>query len=691
MHIVLACGSMAFGPRTPKLGSIGGSEMAALQLALSLGKRGHEVHVFCNLPPQGAPDFVPDGTCDPDSGVIFHDIRGYGHYVNEVEHDLTIGVRDPQFMAMTCKSKKKVLWAHDIFTKRGMARALDQMQFTFDEIWCVSEWHRNQINEATGYPLDHIVALHNGVVQYDDVETIDRASKHLIYASRPERGLENLIKPGGVMDNLPEYTLSVAMYPHHPEQMRPFYEQIFARMSVMPNVEFIGGKPNHTLRQIIADSAAYIYPTQFEETSCILARECIEQGTPFITTRIGALPETLGDCGIYFEDWLSANKIAEPERGSTGWCKLFAMFFREAMQNKALIALTQDKMALRDDLYWDGVAEIVEQHAAPAGAVAQTCTACIIAMNNEDSILQCLNSLVGNVDAIQIALGPCEDRTPQIIAQFHDAHPEIVFTVMPAPKIEARKFGFDDARNLSTWGVTTDWILWIDTDEYLVAPNTIRQYLRNNALQAYLICQHHFTVEPRGAAAQIDRPARLFRNGLGYKARGHIHEHFEIPEGGPGRAYLINDVDIGHTGYKDEKTRYARFLRNFPFIEWEHEENNDRKLNHFLWFRDIIHRMRMELKEGRQDNALKLAHEAEAYYNEHQGDMGAFGPGIYMAVSLMSEVYNLLGKGTPIKIGLQIESGQTGFEGLFVSYEQLEKTLRQILQPEFTERSSRYY
>jgi SAM-dependent methyltransferase len=68
-------------------------------------------------------------------------------------------------------------------------------------------------------------------------------------------------------------------------------------MARLPNVRFIGGQSNHTLRQIIRESAAYIYPTQFEETSCILARECIEQQTPFLTTSIGALPETLGDCG----------------------------------------------------------------------------------------------------------------------------------------------------------------------------------------------------------------------------------------------------------------------------------------------------------------------------------------------------------------------------------------------------------
>lgn len=682
MHIVIACGAMPFGPHTPSMRSLGGSETAALELSKALARAGHDVHLFCNLPPSG-PDAWPDGKAL--EGVTYHILQGYGKYVNDVEHDLTISVRDPQFVIFECKSKKKVLWAHDIFTKRGMQKALDQMGWCFDEIWAVSEWHRQQIHTATGYPLEHIVALRNGCVKYDDIEQGLRGTNNLIYASRPERGLDNLIKPGGVMENLPEFKLTVAMYEHFPEHMRGYYQMIFARMKQMPNVEFVGGKPNHELRQMIAASAAYIYPTQFEETSCILARECIEQRTPFITTKTGALPETLADCGIYFEDWLEANSLDEPEKGSTGWCKLFAMFFREAMKSKDVIDSSLAAMSKRDDLYWDGVADMIKEPTFKR----QTIGAAVIAMNNEATIRQMLDSLVGNVDEIHIALGPSTDRTQEIIENFGKDHPEIPIAIIGAPKIEPYVFGFDDARNLSAGGLNTDWILWIDTDEFLVG--NLRKYARNNYLQAYLIAQHHFTVEPRGGQTQIDRPARLFRNNIGFKARGHIHEHFELPEGGPGRAYLCQDVDLGHTGYKNEEIRKGRFDRNWPFLQWEHGEKTQRKLNHFLWFRDIVHRMRWEMKEGRPHEAVKLAQEGEKYYNAHTEDMGAFGPGIFLALSYMKEIYTVLGKGVPLKVAIQLDDRQAVFEGLFVDYAQMERIIAQMLKPEFDDRSSRYY
>jgi glycosyltransferase involved in cell wall biosynthesis len=668
--------------------SLGGSETAALMLAQALGARGHDVKMFCNLPPAGAPDFVPQGYVE--GGVTYLPVEEFGQYVNNVEHDLTIGVRAPQFMAFECKSKKKVLWAHDIFTKRGMGQAINEMGWCFDEIWTVSEWHRHQVNEATGYPLDHIVALRNGIVRYEDVETIDRGKKNIIYAARPERGLDNLIMPGGVMDCLPDYTLTVCMYEHFPEHMRAYYEQIMTRMKEMPNVNFVGSKPNHELRQMIADSAAYIYPTQFEETSCILARECIEQGTPFLTTSVGALSETLGDCGIYFEDWLHENNLVEPDRGTTGWCKLFAQFFRERMEDRVVIDATQDLMALRDDLYWDGVAEIVEEHATPKGPVQQTIGAAIIAMNNEDTILRCLNSLVGQVDEIHIALGPSTDDTDRIIHRFWKDHPEIKMVVMEAQKIEPYKFGFDDARNLSVSRLNTDWIFWIDTDEYLVGD--LRKYARENCWESYMISQHHFTVEPRGQATQIDRPARLFRNKAGFVCRGHIHEHFEkMPEGGPGRSMFLPDVDIGHTGYVNEAVRKSRFDRNWPFLEWQHDEKDQRKIDHFLWLRDLIHRMRIEINKGNLKGAVALANEAESYYNEHYEDMAAFGPGIFMSLQYLAEAYKVLNKGIPIKVHMQLDNRNATFEGLFTSYEQLERVTAQMLKPEFIERGGRYY
>ena len=992
MEIVIAAGGMPFGPTTLQHKSLGGSETAIIMLAEQLKKKGHMVTVFAPLPVPDAPDFHHNGEED-DNGTRWVHVNNFSNYICNTHCDLLIASRDPRLVALNAQAKKKVLYCHDIATHRGMQGALDQMNWTIDELWAVSKWHAKQIAEVTGYPMKNIRVVPNGIVP---VETIPapRSETQLVYASRPERGLENLIKEGGVMEHLPEYTLKVAMYDHFPDDMKPFYEWIFARIEQLPNVEVVGSLRQQEMRQLLADSAAYIYPTQFEETSCILARECISVGTPFITTPVGALEETLCDCGIFFRDY---DMDGDYEPGSPDWCEAFAHFFRETLTDGVEIRQVQEAMKLRTDLYWDTAAKaatrnfkpkdvkvfsrawslvqdgdvvpayafltdqehldvpslelarqiekfypflldpddegyeslqsyynrfyafkkpeikygidygrgtqryecikktigettkpgdvIVEygcgeghisgplakdfgdrtfiafdqvqqnvdmvnkfqedfgttnlqafvvetpdearekvleidygdgigiadavicvevlEHCArpwevatqveslvkdggqvvittPYGAwepltfevqhdqfewrnhiwhldkdavrklfgkkpcmemlslsngtthdgrsignlfytfeadhkpikpldplakaknahARQTVGVAAICMNDENTILQMLHSLDREVHFVQFAMGPSTDNTRALIEQFFTEHPHMQYRIIDVPKItpplkdgdnEIAGFGFDDARNESTMDLERwfDWVMWMDTDEYL--SGSIGRYLRNNCLDAYLIPQHHFTCAPRGAPVQVDRPARLFRSGRGYEAVGHIHEHFELPEGGPGRCFMLTDVDLGHVGYVNEDVRKQRFSRNFPFLVWDHEERPDRKLGKFLWFRDIVHRMRWLSANGQVNDALALAHEAEEHYNANWRDMATFGTGTFQAIEYLAEARKLLGIGTEMEVGIRLDDRDCSLKGRFINTEEINRVLKQILDPEFKRRGSRYY
>lgn len=986
MEIVIAAGGMPFGPNTLTHKSLGGSETAVLMLAKQLRQKGHYVTVFCQLPEQGQPDFVHNGE-ECEDGVRWVHINNFQNFASATQIDLLIASRDPRLVAVPSQAKKKVLWCHDIATHRGLGLALDQIGWAFDEIWAVSKWYAKQIHKVTGYPKKRIKVVTNGIVP---VETIPapRSEYQLVYAARPERGLVNLIREGGIMERLPEYELKVAMYAHFPEDMRDFYEWVFARMEAMPNVEMVGGLPQQQMRQLIHDSAAYIYPTQFEETSCILARECIEQGTPMLTTRVGALPETLGDCGIFFEDY--SNVHSEP--GDDDWCAAFAEFVSDTLSHWSLVDDKRDYMKDRKDLYWDTacnqvldlakpedtklfskawslvqdgdvipayalltaqkkldapsfqlsrqieqfypfildesdpnyetlasyykrfyafkkpeinygidyargndrfnaikeavakytkpgdniveygcgeghisgplakdfpdrtfiafdqvqqnvdmvnafdadfgtsnlkahrvdtpqdamqiaglnfdlaicvevlehcvrpweVATAVEDLVKPHGRVVittpigawepltfekkkhewmwrnhiwhldkaaardmfgnkpdfqmmslvsghderdgrvigqlfytfeadhreikpllpmkkalidahhrQTIAVAAICMNDENTIMQMLHSLDRKVQFVQFAMGPSTDRTRELIETFFDDHPHMGHKIIDVQKIEPPTeqngelvggFGFDDARNASIEGLyeTFDWVLWMDTDEYL--SGQISKYLRHNHLDGYLVPQHHFTVAPRGAPVQIDRPARLMRSSAGYIARGHIHEHFEIAKGGPGNCYMPPDIDLGHVGYVNEGVRQNRFQRNWPFLCWDHETDPERKLHKFLWFRDIIHRMRWVLNEGNREGAIALAREAETYYDDNWKDMASFGMGTLQAIQYLSEARKFLGRGTAVKVDIQIDENQSAtIEGHFVNSDEITRVVKQMLDPEFKRRGSKYF
>jgi hypothetical protein len=237
-------------------------------------------------------------------------------------------------------------------------------------------------------------------------------------------------------------------------------------------------------------------------------------------------------------------------------------------------------------------------------------------------------------------------------------------------------------------------VLWIDTDEYV--SGDFRKFLRHSSLDSYIIPQHHFTCVPRGGETQIDRPARLFKSGHGFHAVGHIHEHFEMGDGGPGRIWLLPDVDIGHTGYVNEDVRRDRFKRNFPFLEWDHHEQQNgtkpaRKLHKFLWFRDIIHRMRFALGDRNQAAGLALAQEARKYYDEHWQEMMAFGPGLIQSLQYLSEANMVLNQGVECRITIQFDDRSVPLAGRFTDYEQVRRLVEYMMKPEFSERLDKYY
>jgi len=85
---------MPFGPTTLDTQSLGGSETAALMLGKELVKRGHNVKMFCNLPPRERPDHWPGGKAS--DGVVYVPLEHYQGVAATAQSDLTIIVRDPR-------------------------------------------------------------------------------------------------------------------------------------------------------------------------------------------------------------------------------------------------------------------------------------------------------------------------------------------------------------------------------------------------------------------------------------------------------------------------------------------------------------------------------------------------------------------------------------------------------------------
>lgn len=962
LEIVIAAPGMPFAADTLKHKSLGGSETAALSLAKALKMRGHIVTVFCVLPPPGSPDFIgPKGGIGSD-GVRYADVADYGQFITGTEVDLLIAQRTPELLALPHQARKAVLWAHDLATYHGPSQALQGYGWNMDEIWCVSNWHADQYAKVTGYPREHIKVLKNAITTQDVIPTGLKDDTQLVYAARPERGLEVLVRPGGIMSRLPEFTLHVAMYDNFPEHMRGYYGQLFSWASQLPNVKLLGSLTQLQLRTLMDNAGGYIYPTNFEETSCILAQEAMERGCLFMTRPKGALSDTLGEFGDFYD--------GEQEYGSDEFCEGFASFVRARMEDAAIIR--KDILNHWQARYWSHAAEDVESMAEPApvnpfstawslveesdiipaiayirnlegplspalkrldesivqlypylfgqctfaeyyeryfvredskgarerrsmvgnprfeaiaeqvaalpsGAtiidygcaegviildlaqrfpdknfvgidfaksnvdlcikyayslglmntefhhgstdnwplgfqahavictevlehverpwevigflenrvipggrviitvpagpwealglydkeqfnwrahiwhinkwmlrqmfadkggchmaslpsqglpdgravghtvfaynadhqpvhainpldkvarhrVRQTVTACLI-LDRADSLPRMLKSISRHVQVLNAVITDREREVLPALARFADDHPWVqcnYYTL--GHRLEPRKFGFDDARNLSMEfvPVSTDWVLWIDEDEYLSGDP--RKYLRNNAFDSYAIHQHHFTCDPRGAPTQLDKPARLFRTNRGFSFYGKVHEHAEKGwNGGPGFAFILPDVDIGHVGYVNEDVRRGRFNRNFPFLEWDHEVNPTRNIGRFLWLRDILHRMRYFAQMGNMPEAQKLALEAVDFYKAEWKEWSQVGMGGEQAIGYYGEALAFLGRGLPVSFQVKVGEAVQQHSCVFDNEDEVLDVIRTHLKGNFDRKRSGYW
>lgn len=377
MYFVIHCAGMPFDGNTIKHESLGGSESAACYLARELAGRGHRVTLFTASRNKGVYDgvrYLWMGECTQQNpfGELF------AHFATKTPHDVLIIQRQPHaFATAAFASKINLLWTHDLATY-SHKRLFDAGLPFIDRVLAVSDWHKAQIESIAGVQRTTISVLRNGV----DLSLYDgppqetalpdtlKGKKILLYTSRPERGLENLVRPDGIMEHIyrtnPEAHLLVAGYENTTPQMKTFYEYLWSRCQILPNVSLIGALSKPQLADLQKLAYLHVYPTEFEETSCITAMECAAAGLPFISTAVGALPETNNRLGAVLLKNSKTDVFTEA---------VVKLLNDEELRN----SMSERQLAAASALSWkhsavrlEGIcAEIFEERLSNAGSVAR--------------------------------------------------------------------------------------------------------------------------------------------------------------------------------------------------------------------------------------------------------------------------------------------------------------------------------
>jgi len=328
MNIVMWCGGMPFDGDTVKHSSLGGSESAAYYMANELADLGYKVTLFTSADEAMVSDkgvkYQPCGQFTDQSplGDNFH------FFAENTPHDVLIVQRHPMAFKRRFASKLNLWWLHDLPDAKNKGH-IQGMMYNVDGVLVVSEFHKQKVVEAYDLKPEVVHVVHNGIdlslfgegrelfkegedviptssVRYD-MQGCREDGIRLLYTSRPERGLEHLVGPGGIMERLSalgeRHHLYVCGYDNTTSQTRAYYDSLYQRCDELPNVTVLGALTKQELADVMRQCDALVYPCpgptipEFDEVSCITAMECMAAGLPFISSDRGALPETCDESG----------------------------------------------------------------------------------------------------------------------------------------------------------------------------------------------------------------------------------------------------------------------------------------------------------------------------------------------------------------------------------------------------------
>jgi tetratricopeptide (TPR) repeat protein len=199
---------------------------------------------------------------------------------------------------------------------------------------------------------------------------------------------------------------------------------------------------------------------------------------------------------------------------------------------------------------------------------------CMIVKDEEEMLGKCLAAVAPAVDEIVIVDTGSTDRTIEIAKRYG------------AKVIEQAWTGsFSEARNISFEHATTDWIVYLDADEILVAEDVARLRSLTGRVwrEAFYLALTSFTGETGDAGAVTNSVLRVFRNRPVYRFEGRLHEQIghNLPAHVPGRIEH-SSVRVDHYGYlgavRDAKEKSRR---NLELLKAQQAESAPSAFLHF--------------------------------------------------------------------------------------------------------------
>lgn len=211
------------------------------------------------------------------------------------------------------KNVKNIFYCHDLALDPENKVLRDGGWKTFDHFVFVSYWQRDQYILVYGIPYSKCTVIQNAI-ELEFKHTAKPTNEvRFIYHTTPHRGLE-LLYP--IFDALSkEYdNIHLDVYSSFKiygwEQRDKPYEQLFEKLKSHSHITYHGSKSNDEVLAALKDAHVFLFPSIWQETSCIAMIEAIRSGVVVVHPSYAALPETSSGATVMYEYTEIANDHA---------------------------------------------------------------------------------------------------------------------------------------------------------------------------------------------------------------------------------------------------------------------------------------------------------------------------------------------------------------------------------------------
>lgn len=678
LDIFLYCDGAEFDGSTLHKKSLGGSETSAIQIAKALSDLGNNVTIFAECTGKNTSPGIYDG-------VRYVSHKMFPHMSMRVPHDVNIISRRHLLLNSPKNSKINILWNQDHAWFDQKKELLDS-SWNVDSIFALTEFHKNQQASVWGLSDDFYWIAGNGVdldlIADSTKPEIQRDPNKVIYASRPERGLDILLTQiwPQLLNHKPELKLYITTYDFFPPQVVNLINQLKNYSSQFgDSVVWLPPLTKKELYEEFTSSSLYLYPTGHKEGYCILAAEAMACGLPIIANGIGSLPDVVAyDAGTLLSGYETNN--------NPDFCNQFVTHVLEFLNNKekwkkASIAgkkHAQDLGWKTNAKRWDSkFRDMILKYSQ-----RQRLSVILTTHNDEDYIQGCLDSVKEVADEIIVADLGSTDNTLEILKNYECKILKLDFDIS--------LFGHEYPRNICLKECSEgDWVLWLNPKDRLLNSNNIEKYLRHNPYNGYSI-KHEWVKGNDFLDGFIDNPPMLFRKHTKIRFKGMVYER---PEG-------LKSIEVGNIPdasilNTDTNTNSAHYFSNvFPLSERDRQKYPDRKIGAAYYMKDLkmICHNNSESYSGsplltpKELDAVKICENIIKLFEDNFiGDNSELAE---YALIQYTDANNILGKGISVlwdfgfSKGTQIKQNGNAKKARFSSMEVFQKHINPIMTEE---------